>query len=217
MPGYAVSSSSVIRKVNDSVTLTVTLVRVGLPVSGKTPQVKFIRRSDGKFYNWNLNVWQIAPVSKTLVENVLAAGVYETIFNQATADPNSEEDYLGVFTANGAPAVDRFYGTVEYSFKRFAVPGDEMNLTTTAIQAVRSEIMTYVVNGNILGLTTEQTWDLIRKILNNRLELFDGDTNNWKLYDDDDTTLLLQYNVRDKTGASIGSPTGAPARRTRGT
>jgi len=216
MAGVVANAGSILRKVNDSVTLSVTLVRNGLPVSGKTPQVKFIRRSDNKFYNWNLNVWQTAQFTRTLVENPMAAGVYEAVFDQSAADPNAEEDYLGLFTSNGAPAVDRFYGTTEYSFKRFALPGDTMSLDTASIQAIRAEIMGYVVGGNPLGLTTEDTWEMIRKILNNRLELSDGDTNNWVLYDDDDTSVYLRYDVRDKTGSPIASAPGVPARRTRG-
>jgi hypothetical protein len=194
----------------------VTLAKNGQPVTGKSPVVKLIRRSDGKFYNWNLNVWQTPSFSRTLTENTQAPGVYETDFDQNTADPNSEEEYLGVFTMNGAPA-DRFFGTVEYVFRRIAAPGDTMALTPAAVAAVRVAIWTHVVDTNILGLTAEQTLDLVRKVLNNRLELFDGDTDNWKLYDDDDATILLEYNVRDKTGAPVGIADGAPARRTRGT
>ncbi len=77
--------------------------------------------------------------------------------------------------------------------------------------------MGYVVGGNPLGLTTEDTWEMIRKILNNRLELQDGSTNNWILYDDDDASIYLRYDVRDVTGGSVVSATGVPARRTRGT
>lgn len=85
---------------------------------------------------------------------------------------------------------------------------------------IRVAIMTYVVDGNVLGFTTEETLDLTRKILNNRLELADGGvspTKNWKLYDDDDTTVLLEYDVTDKNGTNILQPTQSPSRRTRGT
>jgi hypothetical protein len=88
------------------------------------------------------------------------------------------------------------------------------------VTAIRTAIMTHVVDGNTLGLTTEETLDLMRKILNNRLELADGGitpTKNWKLYDDDDTTVLLEWDVTDKNGSNITQPAQAPARRTRGT
>lgn len=85
---------------------------------------------------------------------------------------------------------------------------------------IRTAIMTHVVDSNTLGFTMEETVDLIRKILNNRLELADGGvtpTKNWKLYDDDDTTVLLEWNVTDKNGLNIAQPSEAPSRRTRGT
>lgn len=58
---------------------------------------------------------------------------------------------------------------------------------------------------------------LIKKILVNRLELAEGSTGNWLLYDDDDSTVLLTWDVTDKDGAGITLDTGVPARRTRGT
>ena len=55
-----------------------------------------------------------------------------------------------------------------------------------------------------------------KKMLINRLELADGDSGNWILYDDDDTTPLLTFSVTDKGGLLITQPDGAPSRRTRG-
>ena len=57
---------------------------------------------------------------------------------------------------------------------------------------------------------------LIEKIQRNRLELEDGHTGNWVLYDDDGTSPLLTWNVRDKTGAAIAIEASVPARRNRG-
>lgn len=57
--------------------------------------------------------------------------------------------------------------------------------------------------------------ELSRKMLTNRLELADGDTDNWILYDDDDSPLL-KFNVRDKLGSGIIQPPLFPARRTKG-
>lgn len=120
MAGIATSGGEVHRKVGDSVRLTVTLTKNGLPQSGKTVFVKFVRRSDGKFWNFNLSVWQTPSVSKALVENSSIAGVYELDFNQGLADPGAEREYLGIFTANGSPA-DTFYGVVEYVFRKRTV------------------------------------------------------------------------------------------------
>jgi hypothetical protein len=57
---------------------------------------------------------------------------------------------------------------------------------------------------------------LIEKLLRNRLELSDGGVGNWVLYDDDDVTPLLSWDVTDKNGNPIAVPAGVPARRTRG-
>jgi hypothetical protein len=217
MAGLAFPSGAVLRRAGDTTRLTVTLTKNGQPITGKTVEVEFIRRSDGQYWDFVGGAWQVAPVVGTLVENAALAGVYELDFPQGIAEPNTENDYLGVFQAPpAAPPADRFYGTVEYSFRKMAAPGDAMALTAAAVQAVRAEIMTYVVNGNTLGLTFEQSNDLVRKLLNNRLELTDGTTNNWVLYDDDDVSVLLRYNVTDKSGNAIFVQVAAPARRTRG-
>jgi len=56
---------------------------------------------------------------------------------------------------------------------------------------------------------------LIRKIQTNRLELADGDTGNWILYDDDDTALLT-FNVTDKNGDLIVQSANIPSKRSKG-
>jgi hypothetical protein len=57
---------------------------------------------------------------------------------------------------------------------------------------------------------------LIRKIQTNKLELADGDTGNWILYDDDSVTPLLTFDVRDKNGDLIVQPANIPSRRSKG-
>lgn len=54
---------------------------------------------------------------------------------------------------------------------------------------------------------------LVRKLLKNRLELTDGASGNWVLYDDDNSTPILSWNVRDKDGEGVRLPKYAPARR----
>jgi len=55
--------------------------------------------------------------------------------------------------------------------------------------------------------------NLLRKIQTNRLELFDGDTDNWILYDDDETTPLLTFSVSDKNGDLIVQCPNTPSKR----
>jgi hypothetical protein len=57
---------------------------------------------------------------------------------------------------------------------------------------------------------------LIRKILTNRIELEDGDVNNWKLYDNDDATVLLSWDVTDKSHDEIIQDGYFVSRRSRG-
>lgn len=57
---------------------------------------------------------------------------------------------------------------------------------------------------------------LVKKILANKLELADGDTANWVLYDDDDTSVLATWDVTDKTDGPIVEQPYSNSRRTRG-
>jgi hypothetical protein len=57
---------------------------------------------------------------------------------------------------------------------------------------------------------------LVKKILANKLELADGDTANWVLYDDDDTSVLATWDVTDKTDSPIEEQPYGSSRRTRG-
>jgi hypothetical protein len=57
---------------------------------------------------------------------------------------------------------------------------------------------------------------LVKKILTNKMELEDGALDNWKLYDDDNTSVLATWNVTDKTNGSIEEQHNSNSRRTRG-
>lgn len=63
----------------------------------------------------------------------------------------------------------------------------------TAARAANLDSIPDIENGAILA----------RKCLTNRLELDEGDTGNWVLYDDDKTTPLITWDVRDYTGQGI--------------
>ena len=57
---------------------------------------------------------------------------------------------------------------------------------------------------------------LVKKILANKLELADGDTANWVLYDDDDASVLATWDVTDKTDGPIEEQPYSNSNRTRG-
>ena len=57
---------------------------------------------------------------------------------------------------------------------------------------------------------------LIRKIQTNKLQLSDGDTGNWILYNDNSTDVLLEFDITDKNGNAIIQPVSSPSRRSKG-
>jgi hypothetical protein len=108
---------------------------------------------------------------------------------------------------------------------------DNINsIVTTNLDVAVSSIITALGTLNDISIADVQTAltnqgytpvraamiELIKKMLINRLELADGDTNNWVLYDDDDSTPLLEFSVTDKLGSGIVQPNLFPSRRTRG-
>jgi len=56
---------------------------------------------------------------------------------------------------------------------------------------------------------------LIKKIHTNKLELQDGDTGNWVLYQDDGINPLLIFNVTDKDGTFITQSPHTPSKRSK--
>lgn len=72
-----------------------------------------------------------------------------------------------------------------------------------------------VVNSTATVVTeTDVRTELLRKFQTNRLELTDGDTYNWVLYNDDDTPLL-SFAVSDKDGKFIIQTPHTPSKRTK--
>jgi hypothetical protein len=67
-------------------------------------------------------------------------------------------------------------------------------------------------------LITETLGDLaiVRKSITNRMEEAPGNPGTLILYDDDGTTVLLTWQLRDVTGGAIVGTVGSPARRSAG-
>jgi len=124
----------------------------------------------------------------------------------------------GISGASMAEKGDGFYGYYFTSFnfeQNYAVICDSITLSGV-------ERYTYAASGeynsvlndieSTVGIVDLRT-DLLRKIQTNRLELFDGDTDNWILYDDDGTTPLLTFSVSDKDGNIIVQCPNTPSKR----
>jgi len=120
--------------------------------------------------------------------------------------------------ASMAEKGDGFYGYYFTSFnfeQNYAVICDSITLSGV-------ERYTYAASGeynsvlndieSTVGIVDLRT-DLLRKIQTNRLELFDGDIDNWILYDDDGTTPLLTFSVSDKDGNIIVQCPNTPSKR----
>lgn len=56
---------------------------------------------------------------------------------------------------------------------------------------------------------------LLRKSVTNRAEQSPGNPGSFVLYDDDDTTVILEQDLRDDSGGPVVGAVGAPARRSK--
>lgn len=74
------------------------------------------------------------------------------------------------------------------------------------------------LGASLSGYNTRTTWGgavaFLRKLSSNRLEEAPGTPGTLTLYDDDGTTVLGTYQLRDAGGNAVASATGEPARRT---
>jgi hypothetical protein len=85
----------------------------------------------------------------------------------------------------------------------------EMNDTISTINTNVGVVDTNVSTN--LAATT-----LIKKVLTNRLELYNGSSGNWILYDDDNITPLLTFSVTDIDDGPIIQGVNTPSKRTKG-
>lgn len=99
-------------------------------------------------------------------------------------------------------------GWYSYTFATYAV-GTEYAIRCDGGSSLTNSDR-YVAGSNASETAT------IRKILMNRLELREGSSGNWTLYDDDDSTAMLTFNVTGKNSEAISIPSNTPAKRGRG-
>jgi len=127
--------------------------------------------------------------------NIVASGIMTSIgdglytYNFSSFDLQKEYIVICDAMANSVDERYKFLASGEY--------GDVLNTVG-------------VLNDNIELRTL-----LIKKILTNKLELQDGDANNWILYDDDSMSELLKWDVRDKEGGGIIERHNSNSRRSK--
>lgn len=112
---------------------------------------------------------------------------------------------------------------IPLAMDRVGLPADVADSVWDELLAAHTSLGS---SGQFLGRLTQAHVDnvtdtntrmrLVEKILRNKLELADGDAGNWVLYDDDNTTPLLTWNVVDKDNDAIAQPKLVPSKRSRG-
>ncbi|MFA7247791.1 MAG: hypothetical protein WC169_11545 [Dehalococcoidia bacterium] len=127
----------------------------------------------------------------------------------------------GFTVVSGESMVELGDGFYRYDFDIYE-PARDYAIVCDSVTLSGSERYTYASSGeyaevlnsieSTVGLVDTRT-SLLRKIQTNRLELEDGNLDNWVLYDDDSTTPLLTFSVTDKDGQLIVQPPHTPSKR----
>jgi len=218
-----------------TVGLIVVVTKNGVPQTGETVLVRIAEADTSDSYldfnddTFKTSGWTTKTV--TMTEDASETGTYKYVWDSSSAV--SAEARLSVeyeITSGSNRSKDSEIliihdEALEATSQLIKTAVDEINLETDAsaiANAVWDEVLaSHTIagsSGKILSdAAIETTTQLIKKMLINRLELSDGGTNNWVLYDDDDSTPLLTFSVKDKLGNDITQPFAAPSRRTRGT
>lgn len=127
----------------------------------------------------------------------------------------------GYTVVSGESMIELGDGFYRYDFDIYE-PARDYAIVCDSVTLSGSERYTYASSGeyaevlnsieSTVGLVDTRT-SLLRKIQTNRLELEDGNLDNWVLYDDDSTTPLLTFSVTDKDGQLIVQPPHTPSKR----
>jgi hypothetical protein len=151
---------------------------------------------------------------KLPTNNIMGSGV--------KTDKDDEIDAIKAKT-DGLPADPAIEGNVQAhaaaALAAYDPPTKAELDAAVAPLAVEANVQGHVTSGlTAQGYTAARAAmiELTKKMLVNKLELADGITDNWVLYDDDDATPLLTFSVTDKTGSGVIQADGAPSRRTKG-
>ncbi|KKN59904.1 hypothetical protein LCGC14_0537290 [marine sediment metagenome] len=127
----------------------------------------------------------------------------------------------GVIVISSTPMSETGDGFYSYDFSGYN-PLVDYTVVCDSVTLSGTERYTYASSGeynevldsieSTVGVVDLRTL-LIRKIQTNRLDLMDGDTDNWILYEDDEITPLLTFDVSDKDGNVIVQQPSMPSRR----
>lgn len=184
----------------------------GLPALGLFPTINITRISDDM------------PVVLSGVMVELADGAYKYDFTDYEITSNyfilcdggatlsNYERYTDGTSGeygNSLYSIDTTISGIDVKVESIDTKVDIIDLTADTIKSTTDDIKDVVDDVDVRTI-------LIRKIQTNRLELVDGSSGNWKLYDDNSIDVLLTFNITDKDGNTIVQPVGAPSRRSKG-
>ncbi len=131
----------------------------------------------------------------------------------------------GSLVVSGSLMLEKGSGFYSYDFVGYDSTKDYIMLCDSIVLSGTNDRYAYASSGeyNTSLNAIKSTVDnvdvrtlLINKIQTNKLELVDGDSGNWILYDDDGTSPLLTFDVTDKDGSLIVQQTHVPSRRSKG-
>jgi len=127
----------------------------------------------------------------------------------------------GLSIVNNESMLETGDGFYRYEFNAYE-PSRDYAIICDSVTLSGSERYTYASSGeyhevldsieSTVGIVDVRT-SLLRKIQTNKLELDDGDTDNWVLYDDDTASPLLTFSVKDKSGELIIQQPHTPSKR----
>ena len=98
-----------------------------------------------------------------------------------------------------------------------AAAGDAMSLTVPAEASLADAVWDEAEAAHVLPGSFGARMALLGKLQRNRLEEAPGNPGTLVLYDDDDVTPILTWQLRDGLGGAVVSSPGSPARRTKAT
>ena len=179
----------------------------GAPITGMADLKAAVRRqSDGKWLDFDDGTfkssgWGTQQQTMTEYQAGIAPGFYR--FTLDTSSFGTADTY--VIVIQEVPATLYLYT----SLTEIRVGG------TVPTAGIADAVLAASVAGRAAG-SLGATVNRVRQHWENRLETASGSSGNHVLYDDDDVTPLLTFDVKDVAGGAVTIPAGIPTRRSRG-
>jgi len=101
-------AETLLKFVNDTVTLGVMMTRKGVPVTGESPTVEIRRNADGRYWDWVTLAWSTAPAGTkeaALTERTWQGGFYTKTWDQGAADLDAQNDYTVIYRNTSVPYI----------------------------------------------------------------------------------------------------------------